>query len=109
MKKTYIYLFILSLLGLILLSVFMPSLMPSNNAQFEAKYIPATILVLMMIICPILYILPSIKKHLDKKREEKRIKKLQIQAEYLDKIEEGMNKISDDLDDIGNQINNIDK
>lgn len=109
MKKTYIYLFILSLLGLILLSVFMPSLMPSNNAQFEAKYIPATILVLLMIYSPIALISPYVKKHLEKKREEKRIKKLQIQSEYLDKIEEDMNKISDDLDDIGNQIDNIDK
>ena len=97
MKKTCIYLTVLAFLGLVLLSIFAPSLMPSNNAQFEAKYIPATILVLLLLFSPMVLIFSYISNSMKEKKKAKEVKRLQEQIRIM---EEGLSKAEESLEDV---------
>jgi pilus assembly protein TadC len=97
MKKTCIYLTVLAFLGLVLLSIFAPSLMPSNNAQFEAKYIPATILVLLLLFSPMVLIFSYIANSMKEKKKAKEVKRLQEQIRIM---EEGLSKAEESLEDV---------
>ena len=97
MKKTCIYLTVLAFLGLVLLSIFAPSLMPSNNAQFEAKYIPATILVLLLLLSPMVLIFSYISNSMKEKKKAKEVKRLQEQIRIM---EEGLSKVEESLEDV---------
>ena len=97
MKKTCIYLTVLAFLGLVLLSIFAPALMPSNNAQFEAKYIPATILVLLLLLSPMVLIFSYLANSMKEKKKAKEVKRLQEQIRIM---EEGLSKAEESLEGV---------